>query len=81
MQVSLRVPPKTGCRLNALAKKTGKTKSALIMEALDEKYCPEKDRAQIIRELSGWMPKTECSELREAVTEFNTVNEQDWQCI
>ena len=79
MQVSLRVPPKTGDRLNSLAKKTGKTKSALIMEALDEKYRPEKDRSQLIRELSGWMPKTECKELREAVTEFNTVDDEDWK--
>jgi hypothetical protein len=79
MQVSLRVPEKTGNRLNSLAKKTGKTKSALIMEALDEKYYPEKDRAHLIRELSGWMPRTECNALREAVTEFNAVNDEDWQ--
>ena len=78
MQVSLRVPPKTGDRLNSLARKTGKTKSALIMEALDEKYCPKKDRAQLVRELSGWMPKTDCNELREAVSAFNTVNDEDW---
>ena len=73
MQVSLRVPPKTGDRLNLLVKKTGKTKSALILEALSEKYRPEKDRSQLIRELSGWMPKTECNALRETVTEFNAV--------
>ena len=79
MQVSLRVPEKTGNHLDYLAKKTGKTKSALIMEALDEKYHPEKDRSQLIRELSGWMSKTECNELREAVTEFNTVDDEDWQ--
>jgi len=79
MQVSLRVPPNTGDRLNSLAKKTGKTKSALIMEALDEKYHPEKSRSQLIRELSGWMPKSECNELREAVTEFHAVNDEDWQ--
>lgn len=78
MQVSLRVPPETGDRLNSLAKKTGKTKSALIMEALYEKYRPEKDRAQLIRELSGWMPKTECNELREAVAEFKSIREEDW---
>ena len=79
MQVSLRIPEKTGNRLNSLAKKTGKTKSALILEALNKKYRSEKDRAQLIRELSGWMPKTECNELREAVTEFNSVNDEDWQ--
>ncbi len=79
MQVSLRVPSTTGERLNSLAQKTGKTKSALIMEALDEKYHPEKDRSQLIHELSGWMPKTECKELREAVTEFNTVDDEDWK--
>jgi len=79
MQVSFRVPPKTGERLNSLAQKTGKTKSALITEALDEKYRPDKDRSQLIRKLSGWMPETECKELREAVIEFNMVDDEDWK--
>ena len=79
MQVSFRVPEITGNRLNALAKKTGKTKSALILEALDEKYRPETDRAQFIHELSGWMSKTECQALREAVSEFNAVDDEDWK--
>jgi hypothetical protein len=42
------------------------------MEALYEKYCPEKNRSQLIRELSGWMPKTEGTELREAATVFSS---------
>ena len=77
MQISMRVSEKTGNRLNSLAKKTGKTKSALIVEALNEKYCPDTDRAQLIRDLSGWMPKTECNELREAVTEFSIFDDKD----
>jgi len=79
MQVSLRVPPKTGDRLKSLEAKTGKTKTALILEALEEKYELKNDHSQIVRNLSGWMPKAECQALRETVAEFNTINEEDWQ--
>ena len=79
MQVSLRVPPKTGERLKILAHQTGKTKTALILEALSEKYEPKKDRSQRVRELAGWMSKAECSELRNAVDHFNTIDDEDWQ--
>ena len=78
MQVSLRVPPKTSKRLKSLAAKTGKTKTALILEALDEKYEPKEDRSQLIRDLSGWMSKADCKELRETVAEFNTIHDEDW---
>ena len=79
MQVSLRVPPKTSARLKALAEKTGKTKTALIIEALDEKYALKKSRSQLVRELAGWMPAAECEGLRNAVADFNTVDDKDWQ--
>ena len=78
MHVSLRVPTKTGDRLNSLARKTGKTKSTLILEALDQKYNPEKDRSQLIREVAGWMSTAECRELREALSEFDAVDNKDW---
>jgi len=79
MQVSLRVPPKTGERLKALAQKTGKTKTALILEALTEKYDPRKDHSQMVRDLAGWMSKDECEELRNSVEHFNTIDDEDWQ--
>ena len=79
MQLSLRVPQKTSDRLNALAEKTGKTKTALILEALDEKYALKKNRSQLVRELAGWMPPAECEVLRIAVADFDTVDDRDWQ--
>lgn len=79
MQVSLRVPPETGTRLASMAQKTGKTKTALILEALDEKYRSNQNRAQLIRDLSGWMSKSECDALRIAVGEFASVDEADWR--
>ena len=79
MQVSLRVPPKTGERLISLARKTGKTKTALILEALSEKYEPKKDRSQLVCDLAGWMSKAECAELRNSVEHFNEIDDEDWQ--
>ena len=79
MQVSLRVPPKTSARLKSLAEKTGKTKTALILEALDEKYAFRKNRSQLIRELAGWMPAAECEALRNAVADFDFVDDKDWE--
>jgi predicted transcriptional regulator len=79
MQISLRVPPKTGKRLKSLEAQTGKTKTSLILEALQEKYEPQTSRSQLIRELAGWMSKSECDELRETVDEFNTINDEDWR--
>jgi len=38
MQVSLRVSPETHSKLQALAEKTGKTKTALILDALNHRY-------------------------------------------
>ncbi len=78
MQVSLRIPKKTGARLQSLAEKTGKTKTALILEAFDEKYALKKDRSQLIRELAGWMSTEECKELRRLVSEFEAVDDKDW---
>lgn len=78
MQISLRVSPETSARLKALAEKTGKTQTALILEALDEKYKLKQDRTKLIRDLAGWMPKAECDGLRHAVSVFDQVNDKDW---
>jgi predicted transcriptional regulator len=78
MPISLRLPPETNARLQALAAKTGKTKTALVLEALNKKYHFQKDRAQLIRDLSGWMSSDESEVLRESVADFRTVNEGDW---
>lgn len=79
MHVSLRVPPKTSAFLKSLAEKTGKTKTALIIEALEEKYALKKNRSQLIRQMAGWMTAEECEVLRNAVADFDTVDDKDWQ--
>ena len=79
MQVSVRVPPKTGERLKSLSQKTGKTKTALILEALAEKYEPKKDRSQLVRDLAGWMSPKECQSLRKFVESVNAVDDEDWR--
>ena len=78
MPISLRIPPETNSRLQALADKKGKTKTALILEALDEKYNLKKSRRELNRELSGWMSPDEGTELREAAAVFDKVDERDW---
>lgn len=78
MTISLRIPPKTNSRLQALAAKKGKTKTALILEALDEKYNFKKSRRELIRESAGWMSPVEGAELREATAVFDNVDDGDW---
>ncbi len=78
MQISIRIPQTTNDRLQLMASKTGKTKTALILEAVNEKYNLKKGRAQLIHELAGWMSPDECAELRNAIEDFNVVNDQDW---
>lgn len=79
MQVSIRVSSETGARLKALAEETGKTKTALILEAINEKYALKKNRSQLVRELAGWMSPSECEELRRALADFDRVDDRDWQ--
>lgn len=78
MHVSLRVPPETSALLTSLAKKTGKTKTALIIEALEEKYALKKSRSQTVRDLAGWMSPEESDALRNAVADFDKVDDKDW---
>ena len=79
MQVSIRVPPEISDRLKSLVEKTGKTKTALILEAIDEKYALKKKHSQLVRELAGWMSQAECDELRNTVADFDKVDDRDWQ--
>ena len=55
MPLSLRIPPEKEKMINKAATKAGKTKSAFILEAVDEKLGLVKDREQTIRELAGWL--------------------------
>ena len=61
-----------------IAKKNQTTKTAVILQAVDEKLGLTKSREQTIRELAGWLTAEEACELRESVEIFNQINEGDW---
>ena len=64
--------------LKRTARKEGKTKSAYILEAVDEKLGLVKDREKTIRELAGWLSHGEAEELRKGTAVFDRINEEDW---
>ena len=78
MPVSLRIPSGKGEMLRKAAAKSRKTKTAYILEAVDEKLGLVKNREQLAREVSGWLSHEEAQELRKAVEIFNKVDEEDW---
>jgi hypothetical protein len=78
MPISLRMPREKEEILQLVAAKTGKTKTALILEALDERLGLSEKREDLVRRMAGWMPHEEAEELREAVSIFNRVSEGDW---
>jgi hypothetical protein len=77
MPRSLRVPPEKEKVIRRAAAKAGMTKTAYILEAVDEKLGIGKGRAQTIRDLAGWLSHEEADELRESVEIFNRVDEED----
>ena len=78
MPISLRIPSEKNEKIKKAAMKVRKTKTAYILEAVDEKLGLTKTREQMIRELAGWMSHEEAEELRKAVDIFNQVNPGDW---
>ena len=78
MPISLRIPSDKDKIIKKAARKTGKTKTAYILEAVDEKLGLVKDRDQLVRELAGWLSHEEAEELRKAVQIFEEVHEEDW---
>ena len=76
--LSLRIPPEKEKIINRAAAKAGKTKSAFILEAVDEKLGLVKDRERNIRELAGWLPSEEAKKLRESLRVFTQIHEGDW---
>ena len=52
------------------AAKSKKTKTAYILEAVDENLGLVKNREQVVRELAGWLSHEEAQELRRAVAVF-----------
>jgi predicted DNA-binding protein len=78
MPTSLRIPPKQEEAIAKAAKKAGKTKTAFILEAVNEKLGLVEDREQLVRKTAGWMSPDEATELRAAVQEFEEIHEEDW---
>ncbi len=78
MPLSLRIPPEKEKMIRKAAARAGKTKSAFILEALDEKLGLAEDRAQTVRKLAGWLSKEEAKELTESADIFNQVHKEDW---
>jgi len=79
MPLSLRMPLQQEELLKKYAKKTGKTKTAVILEAVDEKLGIKKNRPQLIRDLAGWMSHDNVEELRRSMQVFNKIHEGDWE--
>jgi len=79
MPISLRIPQEKEKLLKRAASKAGKTKTAFILEAVDEKLGLVKSREQIIREMAGWLSHEEAEELRKSVDLFSHVDEEDWR--
>ncbi len=78
MPLSLRIPSKKEEMIKKAAVKAGKTKSAYIIDAVDEKLGLVKNRENVIRELAGWLSKDEAEELRKATEVFSQINNGDW---
>ena len=78
MPISLRIPPEKEKLIQRFAKKTGTTKTAVILSAVDEKLGLTKSREQSIRELAGWLSHEEANELRESLSVFGQIHEGDW---
>ncbi len=78
MPISLRIPPEKEKMIRKIAKKTGRTKTAYILEAVDDKLGLIKNLDQTIRELAGWLSHDEAEELRSSLEIFNKVDEDDW---
>lgn len=78
MPVSLRIPPDKDEMIRKAAARIGKSKTAFILEAIDEKLGVVKNREQMIRELAGWLSRGEAQELRSSLKAFDEIHEEDW---
>jgi len=79
MPISLRIPTEKEKKIKKIAARSGKTKTAFILEAVDEKLGLRKNRDQLVRELAGWMGHEEAEDLRKAVAPFRQIHPGDWE--
>ena len=78
MPISLRIPPEKEKMIQRFAKKAGTTKTAVILEAVDEKLGLIKTREQTVRDLAGWLNHEQADELRKSLAVFEQIHEGDW---
>lgn len=78
MPLSLRIHPEKEKKLRRAAARLKKTKTSYVLEAIDEKLGIQKPKAEMIREMAGWLSHEETEEIRKAVLVFGKVNEGDW---
>ncbi|MEE8398793.1 MAG: DUF1778 domain-containing protein [Desulfobacterales bacterium] len=78
MPLSLRIPAEKEKMIVRAAERAGKTKSAYIIEAIDEKLGLGNDYGRTVREMAGWLSHDEAGELRESMEVFNRIDEEDW---
>ncbi len=79
MPISLRIPPEREAMISEAARKEGKTKTAFILEAIDEKLGIRRERTARIRSFAGWMTREEADDLRKATETFEQIREGDWE--
>jgi uncharacterized protein (DUF1778 family) len=79
MPMSLRISSEKEDKIRRAAVKAGKTKTAFILEAVEEKVGVLKNRERIVRESAGWLSHEEAEELRKAVGTFRKRHRGDWK--
>jgi len=79
MPISLRITKEKEEMIKKKARRQKQTKTAFILEAIDEKLGLAKSREEIIRETAGWLSHEDAQGLRKALAVFEQVNEDDWR--
>lgn len=79
MPMSLRIPLQKESMIEKAAMKDKKTKTAFVIEAIDEKLGLVRNRESALRNFAGWLSGTEAEELRCATSVFETISEGDWK--
>jgi len=79
MPMSLRIPIQKENMIEKAAIKEKKSKTAFVIEAIDEKLGLVQNRESALRDFAGWLSSKEADELRSATDVFDTVNEGDWK--
>ena len=79
MPISLRLPENEEKMIQRIAERTGRTKTAIILEAISEKLGTRINRKQLIKNISGWMSHDEANQLRNHLQHFDQIADGDWE--